>query len=335
MTLGSDRVVIRVETKGMILNLFKPLTQLVRLLFLLVSVSACEGEKAPIRVANHVWPGYEFLSLGQQLGYLPQQKVTLVESRSATECIQLLKQDRADAATLTLDEVLLARSQGLDLTIILIMDISVGADQLITREAIDSLEQLKGKTVALEQTAVGKLLLAKASEKTGLSLEDFELLPATIDQHVGLWHEGKVDAIVTYEPAASIMLRNGGHVIFDSSQVPETIVDVLAVRTDLIEEHSVMLHLLVSGFFKAQKHFLTNPQDAAYRMSDRLNVPSREVMSLYQGLELPSIEHNKKLLTPANPQLTSVARDILQLGLFSDTDDPMLTDQLHTDRFLP
>lgn len=335
LTIACGRVVIQVEIKGMILNLLKRLTQFLPLLFLLVSVSACEGEKAPIRVASHVWPGYEFLSLGQQLGYLPQQKVTLVDSRSATECIQMLTQDQADAATLTLDEVLLARSQGLDLTIILIMDISVGADQLISREVIDSLQQLKGKTVALEQTAVGRLLLAKASERAGLSLEDFKLLPATIDQHVELWREGKVDAIVTYEPVASTILRQGGHVIFDSSQVPETIVDVLAVRTDFIEENSAMLNLLVSGFFKAQKHFLTNPQDASYRMSDRLNVPSREVMSLYQGLELPSIEHNKKLLAPANPQLTEVARDILQLGLFPDNNETMLTKQLHSDKFLP
>lgn len=96
-----------------------------------------------------------------------------------------------------------------------------------------------------------------------------------------------------------------------------------------------MLRQLVSGFFKAQKHFLTNPQDASYRMSDRLNVPSREVMYLYHGLELPSIEHNKKLLAAENPQLTMVARDIVQLGLFPESDKTMLTQQLHSDKFLP
>ncbi len=305
------------------------------LLFVIVSMSACEGEKPPLRVASHVWPGYEFLHLGRQLGHLPQQSVSLINTASATQSIMLLLDNEADAATLTLDEVLLARSRGLDLTIILIMDISVGADQLITREKIDSLQQLKGKKVALEQTAVGRLLLAKASEQAGMALEDFELVPATVDQHVGLWKQGKVDAIVTYEPATTQILSQGGHIIFDSSQVPETIVDVLAVRTDLIEGHSTMLRQLVSGFFKAQKHFLTNPQDASYRMSDRLNVPSREVMYLYHGLELPSIEHNKKLLTPANPQLTEVAQDIVRLGLFPESNEKMLTRQLHSDKFLP
>lgn len=311
------------------------LLQIVLVLIFIISVTACEGEKPPVRVATHVWPGYEFLHLGRQLGYLPEQSVSLIHTGSATQSIALLHDNQADAATLTLDEVLLARSQGLDLTIILIMDISVGADQLITREKIDSLQQLKGKKLALEQTAVGRLLLAKASEQAGMTLQDFELIPATIDQHVALWREGKVDAIVTYEPATTQILRQGGHIIFDSSQVPETIVDVLAVRTDLIEDHSTMLHQLVSGFFKAQKHFLTNPQDASYRMSDRLNVPSREVMYLYQGLELPSIEHNKKLLSASNPQLTEVAQDIVQLGLFPDSNEQMLIRQLHSDKFLP
>jgi len=316
----------------------KPLTHLTQyllLLFLIVSVTACEGEKTPIRVATHVWPGYEFLHLGQALAYLPQQNVTFIDTGSATQCIERLKQGQADAATLTLDEVLLARSQGLDLTIILVMDISVGADQLIARKDIASLQQLKGKTIALEQSAVGRLLLAKASEAAGMTLQDFKLLPVTIDQHAEFWRQGQADAIVSYEPAASQILRHGGHVIFDSSQVPETIVDVLAVRTDLIEDHSAMLHQLVSGFFKAQKHFLTNPQDASYRMSDRLDVPSRDVMNLYQGLELPGIEHNKKLLAASNPQLTEVARDILQLGLFPVPEQDMLSKQLYSDRFLP
>ncbi|WP_266235438.1 ABC transporter substrate-binding protein [Methylophaga sp. OBS1] len=315
-----------------------PVYRFLRVLFLFVLsafITACSDKESALRVATHVWPGYEFLYLGQQLGYIPQEHVTLVDTGSATQSIEKLKQNQADAATLTLDEVLVARNQGLDLTIILIMDISVGADQLIARMNIDSLAQLKGKTIALEETAVGRLLFAKATESAGIKTDAFTLLPATIDQHVDLWREGNVDAIVTYEPAASQILRQGGRVLFDSSQVPDTIVDVLAVRSDLVEEQSAMLHLLVSGFFKAQKHFLTNPQDASYRMSSRLDVPSGEVMYLYQGLGLPNIEHNKKLLSPDNPQLTQVAENILRLGLFPYHQDAKRTQQLFSDEFLP
>lgn len=295
---------------------------------------ACSSDKSPVNIAAHVWPGYEFLFLGQNLNFIPQRTLTLTETASATDSIASLHQDNVNGAALTLDEVLLARSQGIDLRIILIMDISVGADKIVARENIGSVNELRGKTIAVEDSAVGKLLLAQALDKHSLALTDVDILPAPAEQHLALWQSGKADALVTYEPKATLILNRGGHVIFDSSQVPETIVDVLAVKDDVIRDKPDMLHQLVSGFFKAQRHFFTNPQDAAYRMSAHLNVPSQEVRYLYKGLELPGIEHNLQLLNPTNPHLTSVARDILSLELFAHTGSDSLTDALYTDEFL-
>lgn len=304
-------------------------------LLLCLLLTACNQNDGPIRIATHIWPGYEFLALGKTLDYIPDSVAELVDSRSATESLQQLHSGQADAAALTLDEVLLARSQGLDLRIILVMDISLGADQIIARSNIQQLRDLKGKTIAVEDTAVGRLLMMKAIHQAGLSLYDIDVMPVTIDEHIKLWQSGQADAIVTYEPAASSILQHGGHIVFDSSQVPETIVDVLAVKTETIQDHAEMLQTLVAGFFKSQKHFFTNPQDAAYRMSDRLNVPSQSVMSLYQGMELPSLERNRKLLSADNPQLLHVANDILSLKLFSESHSKHLTKQLYTDDFLP
>lgn len=297
---------------------------------------ACSQDSQPIRIAKHLWPGYEFLELGQDLHYIPHSVAELVDTASATESIKLLHQGNVDAATLTLDEVLLARSQGLDLTIILVMDVSVGADKIIAREPISNVKDLKAGTIAVENTAVGRLLMMKAISSAGLSLFDIEVLPVTVDEHLTVWQAGKADAIVTYEPVATSILDHGGHVVFDSSRIPETIVDVLAVKTEVLHEQPDTLRALVSGFFKSLKHFLTNPQDAAYRISAHLNVPSHEVMMLYQGMELPSLERNRKLLSADNPNLIEVANDIVSLNLLTtpESSSNTLTTHLYTDQFL-
>jgi NitT/TauT family transport system substrate-binding protein len=298
-----------------------------------IGLTACERPQ-PIRVATHVWPGYEFLWLGQQLDYLPESDIRLIDSHSATASIGLLQTGQADAATLTLDEVLKARSMGLDLTVILIMDVSVGADKLIARDKVKKIEDLRGGTIAVEDTAVGRLLLNQAIATAALDSNEFHIHPVTIERHVEAWQSDQPDAIVTYEPAATEILQLGGHVLFDSSQVPETIVDVLAVRTDLIQERDSMLQTLVSGFFRAQKHFFTNPQDAAYRISSRLNVPSREVMYLYRGLEIAAKERNMRLLDKNNTRLQEVARKILALNLFAVPPETDPSTNLYTDEFV-
>lgn len=297
---------------------------------------ACSKDSQPIRIATHVWPGYEFLDLGQDLHYIPHSVAELVDTASATNSIKLLHQGDVDAATLTLDEVLLARSQGLDLTIILVMDVSVGADKIIAREPINDVKDLKSRTIAVENTAVGRLLMMKALTAAGLGLYDVEIMPVTVDEQLSVWQSDKADAIVTYEPVATSILEQGGHVVFDSSQIPETIVDVLAVKTEILHEQPGTLRALVSGFFKSLKHFLTNPQDAAYRISAHLNVPSHEVMMLYQGMELPSLERNRKLLSADNPNLIEVANDIVSLNLLTTPQHSTntLTTDLYTDKFL-
>lgn len=309
-------------------------TALIAIILCGLVLPACFSDKSPVNIATHVWPGYEFLFLGQKLNFLPKHTLTLTETASATDSIASLHRADINGATLTLDEVLLARSQGIELRIILIMDISVGADKILARKKISSVAELRGKTIVVEDTSVGKLLLAEALDQHSLELTDVHILPTPVNEHMTVWQSGKADAIVTHEPTATLILNRGGYIIFDSSQVPETIVDVLAVKDDVIRDKPDILHQLVSGFFKAQRHFFSNPQDAAYRMSAHLNVPGQEVRYLYKGLELPGIERNLQLLNPDNPHLASVARDILSLELFNHTASNSLTDALYTDEFL-
>lgn len=303
-------------------------------LLALIILSACDSREPPVRVATHVWPGYEFLHLGSQLGYLPQHQIKLIDSPSATQSLRLLHENKADAATLTLDEVLLGRRQGLELTIILIMDISVGADMILARPPVTTVADLRGATIAVEDNGVGKLLLTEALKQAGISLLDIDIIPASADQHLSLWKKGLSDAIVSYEPSASAIRQHGGEVIFDSSQVPATIVDVLAVRSETLQGNKTLWQQLVNGFFRTQQYFLSNPQDAAYRMAGRLKVSGLDVMPLFSGLELPDRLRNQKLLARDNPQLRRVARNIDEL-MGADHDDSSYDfNQLFLDQFL-
>jgi len=256
---------------------------------------AC-GERAPLSIASHVWPGYEFMFLARSEGWLPAEGLVLLETPSATESLRALREGRAQGAALTLDEVLRARAEGVPLTVVLVFDVSAGADALIARPGIETLAGLKGRRVGAETSALGALMLGKVLRAAGLAQTDISVLPLTSNNHLKAWREGMVDAMITYEPTSSLLLAEGGVRLFDSRQMQDTIFDVLAVRPDAAETHADALKALIAGHFRGLAHLRGNPQDAGYRLADRMGLSGHEVLQAFRGLKLPDVGSNHAYL---------------------------------------
>lgn len=280
------------------------------IIYLCLLLSACDMTypPSPLRVAAHVWPGYELMFLARQEGWLDTSLVQLLETDSATNSLQTLRERRADAAALTLDEVLRARAEGIELSVLLIFNISAGADMLLAKAPIKDITELKGKRIGVEQGALGAVMLNQALETAGLSTADIEQVSITINHHEREWQADKVDAIITYEPVATQLLTTGAKKLFDSRQIPNMIIDVLAVRTEILKTHKTAIKHLISSHFQALEHFNKNPQDAMYRMAKRLKVKPEKVLSNYKGLLMPNLRRNIELLTHPELELSTTTQ---------------------------
>lgn len=293
--------------------------------------------KQPISIASHVWVGYEPMFLARSEGWLDTRQVRLVETPSATESLQALAEGKVDGAALTLDEMFKARENGTPLSVVMVFDISAGADMLLARSRLARLADLKGLRIALEQSSVGALLLAEILEKAGLTREDVRLVPLSVDRHLEAWQHDEADVFITYEPVASHLLAQGAHKLFDSRQIPDTIVDVLAIRSDMLDRtHASAVRHLIATHFRALDHLTRNPQDAAYRMARRLNLHAAEVLPAFKGLLLPDATNNRRLLTGTSPPLLATARKLSSImtrnGLLKHEDT--LNSLIHAE-FLP
>ena len=245
----------------------------------------------PLAVGTNVWPGYEPLYLARNLGYY-NDSIRLVEYSSATEVLRAIRNKVIDVATLTLDEVLLLRQSGVDVRIVLVTDISNGGDVIVARPGIESLADLKGRKVGVESTALGAYVLTRALQKVGLTPADVQVVPIEVASHYMAYTDNVMDAVVTFEPVRSQLLRDGAHLVFDSSQIPGEIVDVMVVREEVLAGKEEQIQGLISGWFKALTYLSVNPNDASKRMTGRLNLSPEEVLASYEGLILPDPEGN-------------------------------------------
>lgn len=263
-------------------------------------VPGCAPPLPPLRIGTIVFPGYELLFLAREMGQLQSGLVRLIELQNSSDSVRALAAGELEAATLTMDELMSARAGGVDLRAVLVLDTSDGADQVLARPGI-KLSALTGKRIAAENNSVGALMVASLLEATGLRVDQVVKVPITQSRAVEYFKKGLADVVVTAEPWAGQIKALGGQTIFDSSAVPDRIVDVIAVRADKLDSHAQALRHLVDMQFAAMELFLTQPERAAPLMAPRLQIKPEEVVGSFVGLKLPDRSQNQNLLKPGGP----------------------------------
>ncbi len=88
-----------------------------------------------------------------------------------------------------------------------------------------------------------------------MSPKDVSLVHLGLEAHVLAYTSGKVDALVTFEPAVTQLRAQKAVRLFDSAQIPGRILDVLAVRTEVAGVNQAALRSLVAGHFRAREFF--------------------------------------------------------------------------------
>ncbi|MDP4299966.1 ABC transporter substrate-binding protein [Leptothrix discophora] len=276
-------------------------------------LAGCARDEPLLRLASNVWPGYALVHAAQELGRLDARRMRLIEMPAASDVLQALAAGTVEAGALTLDELLAARADGLDLVAVLVFDESRGGDAVVARPGVRDLADLAGRRIGVEQSAVGALVLHAALRSAGLRLEQVEPVVMTVAEHLSAWREYQVDALVSFEPVVSQAIALGGKRLFDSRSMPGAIVDVLAVRREVLARHPVGLRRIVSAHFE----MLARWQQADARLLDSLQaqlaLSPAELKQAYEGLFLPDLVANRQWLGGSAPLLQASAESLVEI----------------------
>ncbi|PKM30048.1 MAG: nitrate ABC transporter substrate-binding protein [Gammaproteobacteria bacterium HGW-Gammaproteobacteria-11] len=293
------------------------------------------GSDSSLRIGIHHWIGYGTLHLARDFRWLPR-RAKLVQGSSSKESLARLLAGDVDAACLTLDEALGARAGGLPLTVVLVFNVSAGADKLLVRPDIRSLPALAGRRLGYEEGTLSALMLQAILAEAGLSRSELQLLAIPLDQQLDAWSSGQVDAMISYEPTAGLIEASGAQTLFDSRRLPETIFDVLVVRNDRINASADTLRALLVSHFQGLEHIRMNRQDAIYRLAGLQGIPPAMIQQALAGVVFPSRSANGNYLSAKDSRLRSAAEKISVLmqeqGLLPQ---PVVIDSLFSSRWLP
>lgn len=289
------------------------LLALMGVLLCLLGAGCSRQESHPLRVGTNIWPGYEPFYVARHLGYLDANQARLVEFTSASQILRAFRNGAIDAACLTLDEALLLAQDAADVRLVLVLDISNGADAIMAKPEIADLRGLKGRRVGAETTALGAYVLMRALQSAGLTPQDVHIVPLEVSEHETAFKRGEVDAVVTFEPTRTKLRSFGARQIFDSRLIPGEIVDVLAVRSQYLQAHPQAVEHLLRGWYRALDYLKEKPQDAARIATARMGSTAEEFLASLDGLRLPDAKETRRLLTGQPPALLKNAQMLADL----------------------
>ena len=284
--------------------------------FVAIALASCmRPPETALRIGTNVWIGSEPLYLARELGNLDPAVVQLVEYPSASEVLRAFRNEAIDGMVISLDELFELAVDGLQPRIILVVDVSNGADVVVGRRGMRTMRDLKDKSVAVESGALGAFVLSRALALNGMQASDVNVVHLESNEQPGAFEKGDVDGAVTFDPYRTQFLKAGAMTLFDSTQIPGEIVDLLAVRAPIVDKEPKAIQALLTGWFGALDYIKRDPVDAARRMGIRQQTTGEQFQEAQRGLHVPTREENLRMLGGAQPELAVTGRRLMALML--------------------
>jgi NitT/TauT family transport system substrate-binding protein len=197
------------------------------------------------------------------------------------------------------------------------VDWSRGADGVIGKQGINSIEDLAGKTVAFAPYTPSHFLLWNGLKSSGLNADQrneiFNKAVHTKDgiEPATLFAQQKVDAAVAWDPDMSdaVTKRPGAKKIYDTRIANKLIADILVVSDRFAANNPQALMNFLQGWLEGVEFIKQQPSRAATLIGaiKDFNIPADLAKTMLEGVKLSDCAENKSFFgTDANADYDNI-----------------------------
>jgi NitT/TauT family transport system substrate-binding protein len=172
------------------------------------------------------------------------------------------------------------------------VDWSRGGDAIIGRRGIKSINDLKGKSVAVTPSTPSQTFLLFALESAGLKLSDVKSVevPSAIDAATA-FKSGKVDAAVVWSPDDIFATRDvpGSSILQSTREASHIIADVFMVKASYADKYPEKLAKFYEGWMRGAAEMnanASNMEKASKILADGTGLPPEDALGMIQTTRL-------------------------------------------------
>jgi NitT/TauT family transport system substrate-binding protein len=263
-----------------------------------------------LKIAYSDWPGWVAWEIAIQKGWFKEAGVNVEFTwLDYVPSMEAFSAGKVDAVCMTNGDALVTGATGGKSVSIIVNDYSDGNDMIVAKPGINTVAQLKGKTIGVEVGFVDHLLLLHALKAANLKESDVKLKNVKTDETPQALKSGGVDAVGAWQPSSGAALKEvpGSKPIFTSKDVPGLIYDMLAVNPKSLAEHRADWVKVTKVWDRVAK-FVNDPKnldEAAKIMGARVRLSPDEYKAIMKGTHIMPLEEGKKHWAKADG-LTSI-----------------------------
>jgi NitT/TauT family transport system substrate-binding protein len=211
-----------------------------------------------IRVLAPTWVGFAPALVAQDLGCYEEEGVSLDFRFEDDRANVMAAMERGD---IDADMRTVGEHQGRPRVpetpgiIIGTIDISLGGDGVLVDGSIETVADLRGRTVAIEPNIPARLLLQMELAKAGLSIADIDLREIATADTIAVLADTSIAAVGTYEPflsqAVTALPDRSPRILVSSREAPDLIVDIITARDAALAENPAKFESLLRCVYRA------------------------------------------------------------------------------------
>jgi NitT/TauT family transport system substrate-binding protein len=240
------------------------------------ALPALAQEKAEFKVAWSIYVGWMPWGYLEASGIMDKWAdkygidVEIVQINDYIESINQYTVGAFDGVSATnMDTLSIPAGGGVDTTALIVGDYSNGNDAVIIKGEGD-LTSLAGKSVNLVELSVSHYLLARGLDSVGLSEAELGGVLNTSDADmIAAYATDDVQAVVTWNPLVSAIMEDpGANKIYDSSDIPGEIIDIMFVNTETLAANPDFGKALTGAWYEVMGLMAAGDEAALTEMAE-------------------------------------------------------------------
>jgi NitT/TauT family transport system substrate-binding protein len=258
-------------------------------------------EAGGIKMGLEPWLGYGQWHVAAKKDLFKANGLESVELVNFTQDADLnaaLASGQLDCANVATHTSMAMAAAGLPIKIVLLLDVSMTADAMLSDGSVGSIPELKGKQVAYEEGTTSDILLNYALAANNMSVADIQKVPMPAADAGSALIAGKVPVAVTYEPYLTLAMNQNKKVkmIYSAGIEPGLISDVLVVNEKFLKEKPGQIVALLKTWDAAYAAYNADTTAARAIISEAVGAKPEELATAFDGVKYYSLAENKQQL---------------------------------------
>jgi NitT/TauT family transport system substrate-binding protein len=275
-------------------------TIIIALSLVLTACGSINTPSAPVKInfAYDYWAGYYPGLIAIEKGYYKESNldVKAIKPENTDSMMGDFLGGKYDFMAISMGDLINLTQRSDDFYFIIIADESAGADAVMATPDIQTIADLRGKSVGFNQGGFAEVFVMTVLKENGLGTGDVTVVDVDASEVPAKLRDGTIQAGETWEPYVTEAKKDGNVTLFTSKDTPGLVLDGIAVRGEFVRQHPEAVHAFVDGWFKAVDFWLANPQDGNAAAA-KISGDDPAAISL-EGIGLKTLADNQALFQP-------------------------------------